>query len=347
MAAHGRFSVDDVIGYFDEYSPESDSDESDSILNDAEFFLEDDFELIQNNELPEVLVLGSKADSSTAVSTTSSTSSSNTSSTPISSSLNASSSDLALESSSNSIETQVPSDIQAEYHLSSPNSLDTDKFGCLCNKKCYSFFEKDLLIKNQLDCLDMTTKELDLVIIAKIQALASNTQLTSSIKKLSHVRSKVHTTYYHYGQPVCREFFLKIHMIGKSRLVNLSKHLQENGLCVRQKKSGGRKSNTNSLSYDSTLHVRTFLFNYAEEHGIKLPGRIPGFHSFNITLLPSHMKKTTVYEAYRLAITEEDRVVGISTFKNLWKELLPFVVINKPATDLCWTCQKNNTLISK
>jgi len=39
------------------------------------------------------------------------------------------------------------------------------------------------------------------------------------------------------------------------------------------------------------------------------------------------------------------RVVGSSSFFGLWKQLTPFIVTAKPVTDLCWTCQKNNTLI--
>ena len=39
--------------------------------------------------------------------------------------------------------------------------------------------------------------------------------------------------------------------------------------------------------------------------------------------------------------------VGYSKFCDLWNQLCPFFVIMRPATDLCWTCQKNNKLIQK
>ena len=39
--------------------------------------------------------------------------------------------------------------------------------------------------------------------------------------------------------------------------------------------------------------------------------------------------------------------VGYSKFCDLWNQLCPFVVIMCPATDLCWTCQKNNNFIQK
>ena len=34
------------------------------------------------------------------------------------------------------------------------------------------------------------------------------------------------------------------------------------------------------------------------------------------------------------------RVVGESCFGKLWRQLLPHIIISKPKTDLCWTCQR-------
>ena len=39
------------------------------------------------------------------------------------------------------------------------------------------------------------------------------------------------------------------------------------------------------------------------------------------------------------------RVVGKSSFRSLWKQLAPFIVTAKPMSDLCWTCQRNITLV--
>lgn len=38
----------------------------------------------------------------------------------------------------------------------------------------------------------------------------------------------------------------------------------------------------------------------------------------------------------------EVRVVGLSSFRNLWRKLLPHISSTKPRTDLCWQCQRNN-----
>ena len=39
--------------------------------------------------------------------------------------------------------------------------------------------------------------------------------------------------------------------------------------------------------------------------------------------------------------------VGYSTFCDLWNQLCPFILIMRPATVLCWTCQKNNNRIHR
>ncbi|XP_071019892.1 uncharacterized protein [Oncorhynchus clarkii lewisi] len=40
--------------------------------------------------------------------------------------------------------------------------------------------------------------------------------------------------------------------------------------------------------------------------------------------------------------THEVRVVGLPSFRNLWRKLLPHISSTKPSTDLCWQCQRNN-----
>ena len=77
-----------------------------------------------------------------------------------------------------------------------------------------------------------------------------------------------------------------------------------------------------------------------------LPGRVPDFRRDDIKLLPSSHTKKVVYCKYKESLKDtHHRVVGDSSFYSLWQQLVPFVISTKPMTDLCWTCQKNNTLI--
>ncbi|MCG8621417.1 MAG: hypothetical protein MJE68_05355 [Proteobacteria bacterium] len=65
-----------------------------------------------------------------------------------------------------------------------------------------------------------------------------------------------------------------------------------------------------------------------------LPGRIPGYKSSDIQLLPSSTTKNRVWELYQEAAgVQSMRPVGYSTFTRLWRELLPHVVVMKPMSD--------------
>ena len=79
-----------------------------------------------------------------------------------------------------------------------------------------------------------------------------------------------------------------------------------------------------------------------------LPGRVPGYKSSDIQLLPSSTTKRQVWELYQQAASVESMCpVSYSTFTSLWRQLLPHVVVMKPMSDLCWMCQKNSTAITR
>jgi hypothetical protein len=92
--------------------------------------------------------------------------------------------------------------------------------------------------------------------------------------------------------------------------------------------------------------VVRFIVNYAAQHCILLPGRIPGIKSTDVKLLPTSITKAHLWRLYRDSLPRHE-AVALSTFRKLWKDLLPYIAVAKPATDLCWTCQKNNSLIIK
>ena len=65
-----------------------------------------------------------------------------------------------------------------------------------------------------------------------------------------------------------------------------------------------------------------------------------------MSLLLSDMTKVSVWMRYKLTCENSDiDAVCLSNFKAIWSALTPQFVITKPATDLCWTCQQNNTLV--
>ena len=69
-------------------------------------------------------------------------------------------------------------------------------------------------------------------------------------------------------------------------ITKLSQHYLQHGLCPLLKKSGGRKNNTRSVSFEQLQEVVSFISNHTDVHGLVLPGRVPGFKSSDIKLLP-------------------------------------------------------------
>lgn len=145
---------------------------------------------------------------------------------------------------------------------------------CSCQSQCYRNFEQQDLTMNILNCAELSISQLDFALIAKLQAFTNAAPQTSRRGHAPRERKQVHAQYLHQGIQICRDLFLKIHGIGKDRLTNLKAHAVSHGLTPRQKKSGGR--NSMAMSYEQHVALHSFLTNYAEEQGVKLPGRVPG-----------------------------------------------------------------------
>ena len=93
--------------------------------------------------------------------------------------------------------------------------------------------------------------------------------------------------------------------------------------------------------------VVTLLHNNSERQGMALPGRIPGYSRTDIQLLPSWVSKPAIWQTFQASasIHPSAQTVAYSTFCRLWQKLMPNIVTMRPMSDLCWTCQQNNTLV--
>ena len=108
--------------------------------------------------------------------------------------------------------------------------------------------------------------------------------------------------------------------------------------------AGGRMKM--ALQLQDVKHVTEYLMNFADQHGMVLPGRVPGFARDDLRVLPSHFTRKAIWQWYDEADTPAlIRKVKLRAFCQLWKQLLPFIVVAKPASDLCWVCQQNNTKV--
>ncbi len=246
-----------------------------------------------------------------------------------------------LASSSITVGDALPSETQEKQVVT-----DFMRSGCGCKlwqgNCCSEQFSQSYVESARLNCFGLSNTELDMVILGQIMANSNLSPTTSTVSRNApSPRQKKYTKYFHEGSAICLPMFRFLHGIGAMRLKNLVKHYKQNGLVPRTH-GNIKRLPSNTLSFTAIENVIRFLLNYSDQHGLLLPGRIPGYSRSDIKLLPSSLSKRKLWQIYHQATIDTDNVhaAAYSTFCILWRKLLPSIIIMKPMTDLCWECQK-------
>ena len=228
----------------------------------------------------------------------------------------------------------------------SPNQIEkAKKFlrnGCGCSRgskgvQCSRNFSEESVLSNLNNCLELTAAELDLVILANIQVFSRDEYIGGKRSRSSRCN------YQYRSILICKEMFFHLYGVSDSRLRRLKEHYDKYGIFPRTHGNTKRLPH-NTLPQLVTENVHNFLANYVEENAIVLPGRIPGFKSDEVNVLPSSETKTSVWRAYTSTCEASGvQAVSYSKFAELWQQFHPHVVVSKPMTDLCLTCQQNTT----
>ena len=219
-----------------------------------------------------------------------------------------------------------------------------DGCGCALGTKsgpCSGQFSEEVVLFNLNNCLELSSVELDLVILASIQAFTHS-------ESIGNKRSRSpRCNFYYQSQPVCKEMFLHFYGLSDSRFRRLKEHYQNHGISPRTH-GNAKRLPENTLSQSTIEGVHTFLSNYVEENAICLPGRIPGFKNDDIKVLSSSESKTSVWRIYDATCETSDmRAVSCRKFLQLWEQFYPNVVVAKPMTDICLTCQQNTSKLQR
>ena len=73
-----------------------------------------------------------------------------------------------------------------------------------------------------------------------------------------------------------------------------------------------------------------------------------GYSRSDIKLLPSSVSEWGIWRVYSEGMSETgNRAAAYRTFCRRWKELLPSLVVMKPLSDLCWTCQQHSGAVQR
>lgn len=147
---------------------------------------------------------------------------------------------------------------------------------------------------------------------------------------LSYNKKRYRMSYYFWGVLVCKETFLFVYCIGKSRLENLRAHLKRYG-AVPRRHAYTSQLPKNVLEQAVLNRTVTFIKNFANEHGVSLLGRAPSLKDLKVQLLPSSESKASIWSQYK-NVSEGINltVVSYAKFVSLWNTLTPFIVVMKP-----------------
>ncbi|CAC5405104.1 unnamed protein product [Mytilus coruscus] len=184
----------------------------------------------------------------------------------------------------------------------------------------------------------MSTTELDITIKFQLFHHRKSGDFTQSKKHKSKERKKSRQEFSFNGHQVCKGTFAFANGVNRKKNDAIGRSLDAEGLSPRTLGNKG-KSPKHALKLSDVESVKRFLQSYGNQYGLPLPGRMPNQKSHAI-LLPSDKTKADIHEEYLEACESMNmRKICLSKSKDIWLEQTPHVVIIKPATVLCHTCQ--------
>ncbi len=121
--------------------------------------------------------------------------------------------------------------------------------------------------------------------------------------------SAVATAIFRRACRLFRMMQLVICSIIQNRLTALIRLYKANGLVAKEKRMGGHKNNVRAHSLADLEWAVAFITNYADDHGLALLGRIPGWRKDAAKLLASSETKVKVHGAYKSACLQGGKSV--------------------------------------
>ena len=193
-------------------------------------------------------------------------------------------------------------------------------------KACSLSLSINNFIESRNNCKELSSTELDLVILGTIQS-SLNCNETSVSGRVEKAWQHARMAYFYHGKRICMRTFLFLHCIHNNRFYSLAKHYRKNGLTLRVH-GNVKRLPSSACSAETVERVVKFIKNTAEAQALLLPGRVPGFKRIDVKLLPSNLTKHGLWKQYADICTSMGQVsVGYSKFCDLWNQLCPFILI--------------------
>ncbi|XP_070565258.1 uncharacterized protein [Ptychodera flava] len=144
------------------------------------------------------------------------------------------------------------------------------------------------------------------------------------------------------GYEICEKAWRFIHDISVWSYKSLKAHYKVNGIAPREHGLKGKKAH-NAFSFEIIQHVVQFIMEYSNEFGLPMPAVPRGREGTPPVYLPSSITKDRVYSAYVESCEQTQPPlthVGLTTFKNVWKDCVPHIQTISPKTDVCVKCEE-------
>ena len=138
---------------------------------------------------------------------------------------------------------------------------------------CRTILSRDDFYDSRNNCQELSSAELDLVILGVIQS-SLNCGDVSLSGRTEKQRERTRMVFFYHGRRICKETFSFLHSVSRTRFCSLLKHYKTNGLTLRVHGNSKRLPSSTS-SVKTVENVVKFSMNIAEEQALILPGVFP------------------------------------------------------------------------
>lgn len=213
------------------------------------------------------------------------------------------------------------------------------KKGCKCTKHNHlsSFTPQQVFaFQSQLQTLD--PREADLYLLGLITAGIRVGDVHHHDKPKGG-RERCTFQYAILGHVVCRDAFLAICMLGRTRLSRLQKEAEVFSCAPKPHGKTGSKP-WNAFPPEVIETALQFIKNHAAIVGLPMPAAPRGRAKDAPTYLPASSSFKSVHGLYAEQISEGDPIMSYRSFVDLWHAKLPSVTFMTSRTDVCAACEK-------
>ena len=131
---------------------------------------------------------------------------------------------------------------------------------------CSTILSRDDFYDSRNNCQELSSAELDLVILGVIQS-SLNCGDVSLSGRTEKQRKRTRMVFFYHGRRICKETFLFLHSASRTRFCSNVKHYKTNGLTLRVQGNSKRLPSSAS-SIETVENVVKFIMNIAVEQWI-------------------------------------------------------------------------------